>query len=333
MKSVLMGSDIIRKVYPQETLSKLEQLAGLDSSRIISGEHREFCADALAATDVIFSTWGMPVFSEEEIRRCLPKLKAIYYAAGSVQAFAKPFLNCGVRIFSAWAANAVPVAEFAVAQIILANTGYFQAARYHSTGDTARSYPFAHSFPGNYGCRVGILGAGQIGTLVIKMLKSYRLDIMVFDPFLSEERAAELNVTKATLEEIFSECQTISNHLANNAQTVGMLNYERCFSHMKNNAAFINTGRGAQVVEEDLVRALQEKPDTTALLDVTWPEPPQPGHPFYSMPNVFLTPHIAGSKGDEVQRMSLYMLQEFNRIAAGESPLYEVTAEMLAHMA
>ena len=250
-----------------------------------------------------------------------------------MQAFAKPFLNCGVRIFSAWAANAVPVAEFAVAQIILANTGYFQAARYHSAGDTARSYPFAHSFPGNYGCRVGILGAGQIGTLVIKMLKSYRLDIMVFDPFLSEERAAELNVTKATLEEIFSECQTISNHLANNAQTVGMLNYERCFSHMKNNAAFINTGRGAQVVEEDLVRALQEKPDTTALLDVTWPEPPQPGHPFYSMPNVFLTPHIAGSKGDEVQRMSLYMLQEFNRIAAGESPLYEVTAEMLAHMA
>jgi phosphoglycerate dehydrogenase-like enzyme len=333
MKSVLMGSDIIRKVYPQETLSKLEQLAGLDSSRIISGENREFCAEVLAETDVIFSTWGMPVFSEEEIRRCLPKLKAIYYAAGSVQAFAKPFLNCGVRIFSAWAANAVPVAEFAVAQIILANTGYFQAARYHSAGDTARSYPFAHSFPGNYGCRVGILGAGQIGTLVIKMLKSYRLDIMVFDPFLSEERAAELNVTKATLEEIFSECQTISNHLANNAQTVGMLNYERCFSHMKNNAAFINTGRGAQVVEEDLVRALQEKPDTTALLDVTWPEPPQPGHPFYSMPNVFLTPHIAGSKGDEVQRMSLYMLQEFNRIAAGESPLYEVTAEMLAHMA
>ena len=74
-------------------------------------------------TEYIFSTWGMPQFTEEEIKRYLPSLKAVFYGAGSVQAFARPFLNCGVKVFSAWAANAVPVAEYTVAQILLAKPG------------------------------------------------------------------------------------------------------------------------------------------------------------------------------------------------------------------
>ena len=333
MKSILVGADVIWQVYPSDTLKQLEQCAGLDSSFVINAENWKNYTKQMQEAELIFSTWGMVEFTKEEIREYLPNLKAVYYAAGSVQYFARPFLEGGVRVFSAWAANAVPVAEFTLAQIVLANTGYFQAAKYHSKGDTELSYPYAHRFPGNYGCKIGILGAGQIGTLVINMMKNYHLETLVFDPFLSDERAAQLGVTKASLEKIFAECQTISNHLANNEQTVGMLNYDRCFSRMKDTATFINTGRGAQVVEADLVRALQEKPDATALLDVTFPEPPEKGHPFYSMPNVLLTPHIAGSKGDEVQRMSLFMLQEYERVTSGVAPLYEVTTEMLAHMA
>ena len=287
MKSILAGSEQIWKVYPPKTLAVLKQCAGLDSSFAISSENWQDYAAQLRDTDNIFSTWGMPVLTEEQIREYLPRLKAVYYGAGSVQYFARPFLLRGVRVFSAWAANAVPVAEFAVAPIILANTGYFQATRFHSCGDTAHSYPYAQRFPGNYGCRVGILGAGQIGTLVIQMLQQYQLEPLVFDPFLSEERAAGLNVKKTSLEDIFSQCQTISCHLANNPQTVGMLSYDRCFSRMKDTATFINTGRGAQVVEADLIRALQEKPDASAVLDVTFPEPPAPGHPFYSMATAY----------------------------------------------
>lgn len=111
-----------------------------------------------------------------------------------------------------------------------------------------------------------------------------------------------------------------------------MLNY-RLFSRMKNNAVFINTGRGAQVVEEDLVRALREQPDRTAVLDVTMPEPPQPGHPFYEMPNVFLTPHIAGSTGDEVHRMAEYMLACCESVLATGQAEYEVDLAMLETMA
>ncbi len=103
------------------------------------------------------------------------------------------------------------------------------------------------------------MGVGAIGTQVIKLLKLYKTEILAYDPYLSDERAAELGVVKASLEEIFSKCQTISNHMANKSETVGMLNY-RLFSMMKDKAAFVNTGRGPQVVEEDLIRALREKP-------------------------------------------------------------------------
>ena len=147
-----------------------------------------------------------------------------------------------------------------------------------------------------------------------------------------EEKAAKLGVRLTTLEEIFSECEVISNHLANNERTQNMLNYD-LFSLMHDNATFINTGRGAQVVEADLVRALKEKSHCCAILDVTYPEPPAADSPFYQMENVFLTPHIAGSLGDEVVRMAEYMLEEYLRFIGDETCRYEVTGEMLLTMA
>ena len=96
---------------------------------------------------------------------------------------------------------------------------------------------------------------------------------------------------------------------------------------------FINTGRGAQVVEQDLIRALKEKPDRCAILDVTMPEPPEENSPLYTMDNVFLTPHIAGSSGNEVARMGKTMLEQFRKFISGQPCEYEVTLEMLKTMA
>ena len=288
--------------------------------------------ESFAKTEYIFSTWGMPEFSEEELQRCLPNLKALFYAAGTVQAFARPFLMRGVKVFSAWAANAVPVAEYTVAQIILANKGFFGSSRMHKAGDHLEALDYFYAFPGNYNTKVGIIGAGMIGKLVIEMLKAYRLEVLVFDPFLPDEKAAELGVTKCDLQTLFAECSVVSNHLANNEQTKGMLRYEH-FSAMKPYATFLNTGRGAQVVEADLVRALTERPDLTAILDVTFPEPPEDGHKFYELPNCILTPHIAGSAGNEVQRMGAYMRQEYENFLQNKPCRYEVTLEMLKTMA
>ena len=280
-------------------------------------------------TEYIFSTWGMPVFTEQEIKEHLPSLKAVFYGAGTVQKFARPFLNCGVKVFSAWAANAVPVAEYTVAQIVLANKGFFKTMRYT---DKTQARAMFNQYPGNYGVKIGIIGAGMIGKLVIRRLKDYDLQVLVFDPFLPDAVAEELGVQKASLEEVFARCQVVSNHLANNEQTKGMLKGVH-FASMLPYATFLNTGRGAQVAEQEMVEVLKARPDLTAILDVTSPEPPEEGSPLYTLPNCMLTPHIAGSSGNEVRRMGQYMQAEYENLISQKPCKYEVTLEMLQTMA
>ena len=324
-------SDQIFKVYDSKTLCCLQGQVEIEKKIY---NKSDILAEPASFADVkfIFSTWGMPQFAEDEIKARLPSLECVFYGAGTVQAFARPFLNCGIKVFSAWAANAVPVAEMAVAQIILANKGYFLANRiFHAEGKRAARAEF-QKCNGNYGETVGIIGAGMIGKLVIEMLKAYRLKVLVFDPFLPDENVRELGVEKSDLPTLFARCFTVSNHLANNEQTKGMLSYD-LFARMRENAVFINTGRGAQVVEDDLVRILRERPDLTALLDVTMPEPPVDGHPFYTLPNCLLTPHIAGSAGDEVARMGEYMCRELAAYLGEQPCRYEVTDQMLKTMA
>ena len=214
-------------------------------------------------------------------------------------------------------------------QIVLANKGFFKVMRYT---DMKSAKMTLKSYPGNYGVRIGIIGAGMIGKLVIQRLKDYALDVWVFDPFLSDASARELNVKKVSLEALFAECSIISNHLANNEQTKGILN-GRLFEKMLPYATFLNTGRGAQVVESELIRTLKNRPDVTAILDVTAPEPPEKGSELYTLENCILTPHIAGSIGNEVRRMGEYMIDEYQSFLQNKPCQYEVTLAMLETMA
>ncbi len=322
------GKALLDTVYTQEAVRRLEEK--LQFTGVITSI--EELQAPLVGVEYAFSTWGMLALTREQIRTYLPDLKAVFYGAGSVQSFAAPFLDCGVRVFSSAAANAVPVAEYTVAQILLANKGFYQAARLYKEGNHQAAQRHSAMHPGNYDAVIGIIGAGMIGKLVIRSLREHRLSILCFDPFLPDEAATDLGVRKVSLETVFAESDVISNHLANNPQTVGMLN-ARLFSRMKDHAVFINTGRGAQVVEEDLCQALREKPGRTAVLDVTMPEPVREGHPFYTMPNVFLTPHIAGSMGRETARMGDYQVQAFFDLLEGRPLTLEVTRPMLATMA
>ncbi len=323
MRSIFLGSDVqINRVYPESVKASLEAVAGLER-HVYTKEDTEDFSDV----EYIFSTWGMPHFTVSEIKSRFPRLKGLFYAAGTVQGFAREFLECGVRVYSAWAANAIPVAEYTVAQIILANKGFFPSQRLASVGKRDEAIKVFSNYKGNFNATIGIIGCGMIGSLVCEMLKAYQLRVLAFDPFLSDERAEALGVLKVSLDELFSRCEVVSNHLANNAQTVGILKGEH-FEKMLPYATFINTGRGAQVVEEDLIRVLEARPDLTALLDVTYPEPPEENSPFYRLDNCILTPHIAGSSSDEVHRMAEYMLEEFKN-----PEKYEVTLKMLETMA
>ena len=150
MRSIFLGSTKhIPTVYDADITAYLRGMARLCdtvySQRDVLENPSQF-----ADTEFIFSTCGMPKFSEEEIKTCFPKLRAVFYAAGTVKSFARPFLACGVHVFSAWAANAVPVAEYTLSQILLAGKGFYTHSSLMSRGSVKEAQALRDAFPGNF---------------------------------------------------------------------------------------------------------------------------------------------------------------------------------------
>ncbi len=331
MKIALFGTNNLQfsKVYTDDVLNDLKKYGEL-SPRINKKNIDENTA-FLSECEIAFATWGMPKFTKEEIKKYMPNLKALFYSAGTVQYFARPFLESGVRIFSAYAANAVPVTEYTFAQITLAAKGYFQAAKHYRLLPLY-SLAFANSSTGNYKCKVGLAGLGAIGQSVAERLKALDVEVFAYDPFVSDERAKELGVTLVSLETLFSECDVISNHLANKKELENIFNY-RLFRKMKKHSTFINTGRGAQVAEYSLALSLLLHPSRTFVADVLKKEGFPYINPLFWCPNAVITPHIAGSTGNEPQRMAYYMMEELDRYIEKNEPKYEVTLSSLEKMA
>lgn len=314
LKSLFLGRPpLINFVYTEEQVNEIAQLTELTPGIVTVDDLAN--AD-LSEIEVIFTTWGMPKLTAGQLER-LPKLKVVLYAAGATDEFAMPLLERGVRISSAWRANAIPVAEFTVAQIILSLKNYFSDTTAYTAPEATRR---PRTAPGCYGETVALIGDGTIAHMVQDMLKAYKLNVIMVAS-LPENRTV-------SLEEAFSKAYVVSNHLFNHPGTEGMITREH-FASMRTGATFINTGRGAQIDEAGLIEVLKSRPDLTALLDVTAPEPPVADSPLFTLPNAHLSTHIAGSIGDEVHRLADYAIEEYKRFATDESLAHEVTAEYL----
>ncbi len=328
MKAAFVGKvpSNIDRVY-----AACQRAAVQERVELLPGVFEDLSDSALRDVEAIFSTWGMPETTEEEIKACLPRLKYVFYAAGSVQRFARPFLKSGVRVFSAWQANGVAVAQYTFAQIELALKGYFPTQAAMHTGRAQARAVFEH-YAGAFDVKVGLLGCGAIGSLVAEMLKQLDVEVLVFDPFLTEEKAEKLHVRKTSMEEVFALCNVVSNHLANLPATVGIIRREHLLC-MKPYSTFINTGRGAQLNETDLYDMLTQDGTRCALLDVLIDERHTDENRLHTLPNCFITPHIAGSSGLEVRRMAQYMIDAFDCVQAGKPSSCEVFEKMLETMA
>ena len=315
MKAAFISSqpENISRVYGEERIQKLKERTDL-YPEIITPENMD--SAPLGDLEILFSTWGMICLNEQQLDQ-MKSLKAVFYAAGATDSFCRPLLRRGIKVVSAWKANAIPVAEFTVAQIILSLKNYFRLSSRMTGPEMWRTQDAGC---GAYGETIALLGAGAISQYVQKLLQTYRLNVLVI-PSHPERRTV-------SLEEAFRTAKVISNHLPDRDDNAGVLN-GKLFSSMRPDAVFINTGRGRQVNESDLCDVLEKRPDLTALLDVTWPEPPAPDSRLYKLPNVHLTPHIAGSLNDELKRMADFILADFQRFLAGEPLLYEVHESML----
>ncbi len=316
----LIYGDVLRAKIAR----RVNLIAGLQSKESI--EERP---ELLAEVEVIFSGWGAPVM-DAAFLAAAPKLKAVFYGAGSIKAMTPDaFWERNIAVTSAYAMNAIPVSEFTLASILLSLKRVW-----HYVLETKRlgAYPAKVKPPGAYGTKVGLISFGMIGRLVRERLAPFDLDVWVYDPFLTAEQAAEFNVTLVSLDDIFSHCDVVSLHTPWLKQTENMIQ-GRHFELMKDGSTFLNTARGAIVNEPEMIEVLTRRPDVTAMLDVTWPEPPVPGSPLYTLPNVVLTPHIAGSMENECRRMGQLMVDEYDRWTKGEPMRWAISKEKAAILA
>jgi phosphoglycerate dehydrogenase-like enzyme len=184
---------------------------------------------------------------------------------------------------------------------------------------------------GTRGLRIGIIGASTIGRLVIERLRTLDVEIAVTDPYLDEEGAAALGVARTELDELCSWADVVSVHAPALPSTHHLVDAPR-LALMHDGAWLINTARGSLVDTDALTRECVSG-RLSAFIDTPDPEPLPADSPLYELPNVILTPHIAGSLGTEISRMGDLAVDEIGRFLAGEPLHYEVRAEDLERIA
>ncbi len=325
---VICPPDLENQVFPETVLGEIRHSADCPWPILDPAKWRE-AGEALREADVLFGTWGMPKLDEEFLAAC-PAVKAIFYAAGSVKGFVTDAgWERGIVVSSAWAANGVAVAEYALATILLSLKRFWHFSRAVRAGaDGIRNV----RIPGAYRSKVGLVSLGVIGRATARLLQPFELEILAYDPFMPAEGAAYWNVRLVPLEELFLECDVISLHAPWIPATERMIT-GGLIASMKEGSTLINTSRGAIIAEDEMIEVLTRRPDISAVLDVTYPEPPAADSPLRSLPNVVLTPHIAGSLQGECARMGSWMAAELERFVAGEPLSHGVTRDMLARMA
>ena len=324
----LLDGEAFQKIYGEEERTAVAELAEVYAPPQ-TGDSVAKNPDVLAEAEVILSGWGAPAM-DDAFLAAAPNLRVVLYGAGSIRRVATPALwERGVRITSAYAANAIPVSEYALAAILFSlKRGWhfaFSARR-------KKALPGQVQVPGAYGSTVGLVSLGMVSRLVRDRLRPFDLRVVAYDPFVTPEEARVLGVDLMPLEDLFASSEVVSLHAPLLPETEGMILGSHLAS-MKRNAALINTSRGAVVREAEMVEVLEQRPDVWAVLDVTHPEPPEPGSRLYDLPNVVLTPHIAGSQGSECRRMGRLVVDELRRYVAGVPFEHEITRERAALMA
>lgn len=295
----------------------VDELASLDSRM-------------LARVEVIVSSWGMPQLNLAFLDR-FPSLRAVFFAAGSARSFVTPeSWTRGVRVVTAAGANAIPVAEYVFAQVVLCLKRVWSQANILRVQRGYRHH--VHQPPGAYRSTVGLIALGHVGRLVAERLRSLEVKLIAYDPYFLPDEAAQLGVRLCSLEEVFAVSDVVSCHLPELPETTGLLTGAH-FRALPKGAAFVNTARGSVVREEELIGVLRERHDLFAVLDVTQREPPLPESPLYDLPNVMLTPHLAGSVGGECRRLGRSITEDVERLVRGESIPNEITQDGLVHVA
>lgn len=285
-------------------------------------------AAALAEAELLLTCWGATPLTREVLDRA-PRLRAVVHAAGSVKHhITDACWDRGLRVTSAAAANALPVAEYTLAAILLAGKRVLHSAQRYAELRADHAWLAESAAWGNYRRTIGVIGASRIGRRVIELLRPFDFEILLYDPYVT---VPPPGARLADLDELCARSTVVSVHAPQLPSTYRMIG-ARQLAAMPDGATLINTARGSLVDETALLPHLHAG-RLHAILDVTDPELPPPDSPLYTLPNVLLTPHVAGSLGNELHRMADQALEEVARYGRGEPFAEEVRASDLRHSA
>lgn len=301
------------RIFGEESYERLRKLGSVklyDSDSFIDRKH---VLDFVQDSDLIITSWQSPKLDDEILDSC-PNLLGVIHAAGTIKPIlCEDFVKRKIPISSALNEISCGVAETTLGIAIAACKGFFWLPQETQNGLWREN---AHKITDFYGIKVGVVGAGNAGSQFIRLLRGFCIDILVYDPYVSEERIAEMGARKCSLEELMSQSKIISIHAPDIPATENMFNRET-LSLMQDGAILINTARGA-VIDEDALLEVCEKKNVFAVLDVMRLEPPEKDHPFRENPNVVLLPHIAGTLTNGVRRIGKHVCEEAERLFKGE---------------
>ncbi|MER6746267.1 MULTISPECIES: hydroxyacid dehydrogenase [Streptomyces] len=329
--ALAMSPDAAAAVLDAESLTDLAALCDLAPLPVLDDLTTSRARTVLADVDLLVTGWGCPPL-DADVLRAAPRLRAVVHTAGSVRGHVTDACwERGIEVSSAAAANAVPVAEYTLAMILLTGKRVLETARDYRASRTRPDWLSTPRTVGNHRRTVGVLSASLIGRRVIELLRPHDVEVLLHDPFVDEAGAAELGVRSVGLAELFRRSDTVSVHTPLLPATRGLVGRE-LIDTMRPDAVLINTARGA-VLDQDALADAALAGRIRAVLDVTDPEVLPPGHPLWQCDNVLLTPHLAGSQGNEWRRLAGLALSEIARWASGEGFLHPVRRERLAFLA
>ncbi|MEV8418553.1 hydroxyacid dehydrogenase [Streptomyces niveus] len=314
-----MGPGIAERLFAPGHLARLTGLVRTDphlvAHRLTGPDPDPAVVAALAEAELLVTCWGAPPLTAE-VLAAAPKLRAVVHAAGSVKHhITDACWERGISVTSAAVANALPVAEYTLAAILFSGKRVLGSAHRYRETRAAHDWHQELGRAGNYRRTVGIVGASRIGRRVIELLRPFDLRVLLYDPYVDTAEAAALGVELVPLDELCERSQVVSVHAPQVPATRHMIGAAE-LAAMPDGATLINTARGSLVDEAALLPQLVSG-RLDAVLDVTDPELPPPDSPLYDLPNVLLTPHVAGSLGVEIHRMADQALDEVERYTKG----------------
>jgi phosphoglycerate dehydrogenase-like enzyme len=335
---VLLPPTLYRTLFSPEADARLRHV----SARLeLNVEERDWSSGELARRvsdfDVVVTGWRSPRFTADVLRAARTRpLKLVAHSAGSVKFLFddEQSMFGSFAVTTAAAAMGPAVAEMALqALLMLLRPLHVLDAGMKAGGDWRELKAWGSKRQSELTSqRVGVIGAGHTGRHFIRMLRALAVETSVYDPYLDNAGAAEMDVERVeTLDELLSGSTAVALHAPATPETRHMIG-GRELALLPDGAIFINTARPSLVDHEALLNELRAG-RISAALDV-FPEEPLPADsPFRRLENVLLTPHVASHTTQCYHRQGDCVVDEIVRLACGQPLRYAVTPEMLPTMA